>query len=159
MSIKTAALSLCAAVVLAAPLAARAAPPPDLAGRWVFSAARSRNVGMMADVAVTTTVVQSRARIVVDDTSVFQGRSYVEHTVYDLGGGASQNTSPMTGASTGRSHWEAGALVTDWERPGAVAGVVNHRIETRRLAPDGRSMVVESRTADKEPMVMVFERP
>ena len=136
-----------ALVLLAAPLCAQAAPP-DLAGRWVFSAAKSRNVGMMAQVAVTTEVTQSASRVVVDDTSRFGGRTYLEHTVYDLTGGASTNASPMTGSKhRPQPGWEGATLTTDWERPEKpVAGSGLRRTESRRLSPDGRSMVVESRS-------------
>jgi hypothetical protein len=147
-----------ALALLAAPLCAHAGAP-DFAGRWVFSAAKSRNVGMMAQVAVSTQVTQSTGRVVVDDTSQFGGRTYLEHTVYDLAGGVSTNASPMTGASTGHSHWDGAALTSDWERPGAVPGSTLRRTETRRLSADGRSMVVESRSDGKAPMIMVFERP
>jgi hypothetical protein len=137
---------------------ARAADHPDFSGTWTFAPARSRDVGMMADAAITSVVRQSKDRLVVDDASVFGGKTYAEHTVYDLTGAPSSNTSPTMGPSVGRSRWDGARLITDWERQGALAGSVQHRLEARSLSADGRVMTLESERPGKPPMVMVFER-
>jgi hypothetical protein len=57
----------------------------------------------------------------VDDTSVFNGQTDTQHTVYDLTGKPVTNTSMMAGQATTRSHWAAKRLITEWESPGAIA--------------------------------------
>lgn len=49
-------------------------------------------------------------------------------------------------------------MITDWESPGAIAGTVVKRIETRYLSPDGKTMYVESARPGKDPMIIVFTK-
>jgi hypothetical protein len=135
-----------------------ASAPANFSGNWAFDPAQSRNVGMMAQGKVHTTVVQTKFQIMVDDHSEFNGQKDTQHTVYDLTGKPTNNTSMMAGQATTRSHWVGARLITDWESPGAVAGTMVKRTETRYLSPDGRTMYVESARSGTDPMVIVFTR-
>lgn len=144
--------------LLAAGVVYAASAPANLSGKWTFDPAHSKNVGMMAQGKIQTTVKQSKLELVVDDYSVFNGQSDTQHTVYDLTGKPVTNTSMMAGQATTKSHWEGTRLVTDWESAGAIAGTVVKRIETRYLSPDGKTMYVESARNGKDPMIIVFTK-
>ncbi len=135
-----------------------ASAPANFSGNWDFDPAQSKNVGMMAQGKIHTTVVQTTFKIVVDDTSEFNGQKDTQHTVYDLTGKPATNTSMMAGQAITRSHWEESRLITDWESPGAIAGTMVKRTETRYLSPDGKTMYVESARPGKEPIIIVFTR-
>ena len=49
-------------------------------------------------------------------------------------------------------------MIADWESPGAIAGTMVKRTETRYLSPDGKTMYLESALSGKDPMVIVFTR-
>jgi hypothetical protein len=145
-------------VFLGAFVVQAASAPANFSGNWTFSPAQSKNIGMMGQAKVQTTVTQSKARLVVDDDSVFNGQADNQHTTYDLTGKLVTNTSMMAGQATTRSHWEGTRLITEWESAGAIAGTTTTRIETRYLSPDGMTMYVESMRPGKDPMVMVFTK-
>jgi hypothetical protein len=130
----------------------------NFSGNWTFDPAQSKNVGMMAGAKIQTTVTQSKARVVVDDNSVFNGQTDTQHTVYDLIGKPVTNTLTMAGQATARSHWDGARLITDWESPGAIAGTMVKRIETRYLSADGKTMYLQSVRPGKDPMIMVFTK-
>lgn len=144
--------------LLLASAAYAAAAPANFAGEWIFDATQSKNVGMMAQGKIHTTVVQTKSRVIVDDESDFNGQKDTQHTIYDLTGKPITNTSMMAGQATCRSHWEGGRLITEWESAGAIAGTMVKRTETRYLSPDGRTMYVESSRSGKDPMVIVFTK-
>jgi hypothetical protein len=98
-------------------LAFAASAQANFSGSWTFDAAQSKNVGMMAQGKIHTTVSQTKLKIVVDDNSEFNGQKDTQHTVYDLTGKPITNTSMMAGQATTRSHWEGARLITDWESP------------------------------------------
>jgi hypothetical protein len=139
-------------------MACAASAPANFSGNWTFDAAQSKNVGMMAQGKIHTTVSQTKLKIVVDDNSEFNSRKDTQHTVYDLTGKPINNTSMMTGQATTRSHWEGARLITGWESPGAIAGTMVKRTETRYLSPDGKTMYVESARSGKDPMIIVFTK-
>ena len=146
------------AFLLLAGLAHAVSAPANFSGNWAFEPSLSKNVGMMAQGKINTTVVQTNLKIVVDDNSEFNGQKDTQRTVYDLTGKPVPNTSMMAGQATTRSHWEGARLITDWESPGAIAGTTVKRTETRYLSPDGNTMFVESARSGKDPMVIVFTR-
>jgi hypothetical protein len=135
-----------------------ASAPADFSGNWALDPAQSKNVGMMAQGKIHTTVVQTKFAIVVDDNSEFNGQIDTQHTLYDLTGKPITNTSMMAGQATSRIHWEGDRLITDWESPGAIAGTMVKRTEKRYLSPDGKTMYVESARSGKDSMVIVFTR-
>jgi hypothetical protein len=151
-------LILAVVVVLNAFAAHAAMTPVDFAGKWTFDPAQSKNVGMMAEGTIVTVITQSKAELVMDDNSVFNGQKDTQHTIYDLTGKPVPNMSMMAGKATTRSHWEAAHLVTEWESAGAIAGTLTKRVETRYLSPDGKTMYVESVRPGHEPLVMVFTK-
>ncbi|WP_353072142.1 hypothetical protein [Tunturiibacter gelidiferens] len=151
-TIVTMLLFLSALVVLAA------SAPANFAGNWTFDSVQSKNIGMMGQAKIQTTVTQSKTRLAVDDNSVFSGQADTQHTVYDLNGKPVTNTSMMTGEATTRSHWDGPRLITEWESAGAIAGTTITRIETRYLSADGKTMYVESARPRKDPMIMAFTK-
>jgi hypothetical protein len=130
----------------------------NFAGKWVFDSAHSKNVAMMAQATIRTTIRQSKLQVVVDDASTFNGQSDIQHTVYDLSSKPVQNKSAMAGSAASRSRWEGSRLITGWESAGAIAGTTVKRTETRFLSPDGETMYVESGKAGKDSMVIVFKK-
>jgi hypothetical protein len=139
-------------------MAYAASAPANFSGNWAFDPAKSKNVGMMAQGRIHTTVVQTKFKIVVDDNSEFNGQKDTQHAVYDLTGKPINNTSMMTGQAATRSHWEGARSITNWESPGAIAGRIVKRTETRYLSPDGKTMYVDLARSGKEPMVIVYTR-
>jgi hypothetical protein len=145
-------------VLLATTLATAASAPTSFAGSWKFDLSQSKNVGMMAQGNIDTTIIQTKFQIVVDDNSLFNGQTDNQHTVYDLSGKPVSNISMMAGAATTRSHWDGRRLITEWQSAGAIAGTMSKRIEARYLAPDGKTMYVESARPGQDPMVIVFTK-
>jgi hypothetical protein len=147
-----------ALLFLVVAFAAAAANPPDFSGTWVFNAAKSKNVGMMASAEYTSTITQSPKLLTVSDVTVFSGNKQAHEARYDLSGATVPNDSPMGEKSQTSSHWSRNKLVTSWESEGAVAGTKVVRTETRYLSDDGKMLYLESARAGKEPMVIVFDR-
>ena len=132
-----------------------AADHPDFSGTWEFSSAKSKNVGMMADMKLTAVVKQTPNELVI--TNLHDGRQSSE-TRFNLMGEADKNVGPMGDKAETTSKWEGSKLVTTWTSPGAVAGTQTVRIETRSLSADGRLLTIESVRGKNPPMVMVYER-
>lgn len=135
-----------------------AAAHPDFSGAWALDAAKSQNIGMMAQTNMRATVAQSDRGLDVTTHTTMQGRDDDSRTHYDLTGAAVTNASPMGGPSQTVSKWDGDRLVTTWTSENAVAGgpkIV--RTETRALSADGRTMTVESVRGGSS-IVMVFDR-
>jgi hypothetical protein len=140
-------------------ISAFAAKPSDFSGSWQFSPEKSKNIGMMAQMKMIETIVQSDSSLDVTVHTTFQGRDEDSKTHLDLTGKPATNESPMGGPSETVSRWDGGNLVTTWTSESAVAGgpkVV--RIETRSLSADGKTMLVESVRGSNPAIVMVFEK-
>jgi len=135
-----------------------AAPRADFSGVWEFNAARSQNVGMMAQMKMTLTIQQTEASFDISSHANMQGQEYDTKIHYDLTGKPVTNEAPMSGSSETVSKWDGGKLVTTWSSAGAVAGSKVVRTETRSLSADGKTMTVESVRGTSAPLVMVFEK-
>jgi hypothetical protein len=135
-----------------------AADTPALTGTWIFKAEKSKGVGMMSAVAITTDITQTGSLLKVHETTVSQGREQKHDNIYDTAGAPKTNESPMGDSSSTVSHWENNKLITTWTATGAVAGTSVVRTETRSVSPDGKTMTVEWSRDGKTSMVMVFER-
>ncbi len=132
---------------------------PDFAGSWEFNPGQSKNVGMMAQAKMTTTIQQTNSALNETAQSTFQGSTQEMKTHYDLTGQPAKNDSPMAGPSETVTKWDGSKLVTTWTSQNAVAGgskVV--RTETRSLSPDGSTMTIESVRGSNPPVVMVFDK-
>ena len=74
---------------------AQAQTPPSFAGTWVFNPARSQNVGMMASMDDTSTIVQTPAQLTITDHARMQGEESTRETRIDLTGKPAMNTGPI----------------------------------------------------------------
>lgn len=147
-----------AAIVLVVLSAAAPATHPDFNGTWIFNPAKSKNIGMMANADLTSTITQTNKLLTVQDTTIFNGQKQTHETRYDLEGATVPNESPMGDKGTTTSQWSGNKLVTKWETDGAIAGTKVVRTETRHLSDDGKTLFLESTRGSKDPMVIVFDR-
>ena len=147
------------ALICLVALVAFAAKQPDFASSWEFNTAKSKNIGMMAQMKMIQTIEQSDLSLDVRTHTTFQGRDEDSKTHYDLTGKPATNESPMGGPSETVSKWDGGKLVTTWTSESAVAaGPKVVRIETRSLSADGKTMTVESVRGSNPAILMVFEK-
>ncbi|HEV8038022.1 MAG TPA: hypothetical protein VGP62_04095 [Bryobacteraceae bacterium] len=130
----------------------------DFSGPWEFNPAKSRNIGMMAQMKLVSTVKQTKRELIITDVSTFNGREQTSETRFDLNGKPVPNKNPMEAAAETVTKWDGNKLVTTWTSPGSIAGTNSVRTETRSLSADGRTMTVESSRGKGPAMVMVYER-
>jgi hypothetical protein len=131
---------------------------PNFAGKWVLNTARSKNLGMMAALEDTLSILQTPTELVIKDDSSFQGQQNSRELHYNLTGKANTNEGPMGDRNETVATWMDGKLVTTWTRDGAVAGTKSVMTETRSLSSDGKTMTVESARGANPPLVMVFDK-
>jgi len=143
---------------LATAFASAVASATDFSGTWVLNTSKGENLGMVAAIQETLTIVQSAEQLSVKHASTFQGRTTERQVNYDLTGKGVQNEAAMGEVSETVSRWEGDALITTWTSEGAVAGTQVVKTETRSLSEDGRVMSVATARADRPPMVLVYER-
>ena len=153
MKVATGVLLICSATI-----AAFAANKPDFSGTWIFSPEKSKNIGMMSQMKMSQTIVQSEKALDVTSDTTFQGNDQQMKTHYDLTGKPAANDSPMAGPSETVSKWDEDKIVTTWTSKGAVEGTKTVRTETRSLSADGKSMTVESVRGSNPPVVMIFDK-
>lgn len=153
MKIRVVMLLICAAAILAF-----AGQGPDFSGTWIFSPPKSRDIGMMSQMTMTQSIVQSASALDVTATTAYQNKDDRITTHYDLTGKPAINDSPMAGPSETVSHWNGSSVVTTWTSDGAVKGTKIVRAETRSLSPDGKTMTLESGRGSNPPVVMVFDK-
>jgi hypothetical protein len=144
--------------LLAVHLNAFADSPPNFTGTWIFSAADSQNVGMMAALKYTATVTQTGKLLTVRDDSIYNGATQTRQNTFDLTGMPTTNDSPMGEKAQTVSHWDGAKLVTTWTTIGAVEGTSVTRTEIRSISLDGKTLTVESSRGAKPPMVLVFHQ-
>lgn len=140
-------------------LTALAAKHPDFSGSWQLNPDKSKNIGMMSQMAMTQTIELTDKSLDVTTRTNFQGRDEDSKTHFDLTGKPVTNESPMAGPSQTVSKWDDAKLVTTWTSESAVAGGAKVvRTETLSLSPDGKTMTLESVRGSHSPIVMVFDR-
>jgi hypothetical protein len=138
---------------------AMAGTPTDFSGLWEFNPAKSQNVGMMAQMKMTTTIKQSASALDAETHASMQGGMDNVSTIHlDLNGKTVSNDMPMSGSSDTVTKWDGKKLVTTWTSQGAVAGSTTVRTETRALSADGKILTVESVRGTNPPLVMVYEK-
>jgi hypothetical protein len=130
----------------------------DFSGPWEFNPAKSRNIGMMAQMKLVSTVKQTKRELIITDVSTFNGREQTSETRFDLNGKPVPNKNPMEATAETVTKWDGNKLVTTWTSAGSIAGTNSVRTETRSLSADGRTMTVESSRGKGPAMVMVYER-
>ena len=149
-------LLLLSSVLLAS--SALAAPPADFSGTWTLNPSKSSNLGMMSSMQYESTITQSADTLTVRDKSTMMGKTQNQETRYALNGSEVPNTSYMGDPARTVTHWDGRKLVTVWTSEGAVAGTTKQRTETRSLSDDGGTMLVESMSTGRSPIVFAFER-
>jgi predicted hotdog family 3-hydroxylacyl-ACP dehydratase len=137
---------------------ARAQTNPNFSGTWVFNPARSQNIGMMASMEDTVTIVQTASQVTITERARMQGQDSTRETHFDLTGKAVTNAGPMGEQNDTVAKWVERRLVVTWTADGAVAGSKVVRTETRSLSADGKAMTVESVRGSNAPVVMMFDR-
>jgi hypothetical protein len=68
-----------------------AADNPAIAGTWIFKADKSKGVGMMGAVAITTDITRSGSLLKIHETTLSQGREQKHDNTYDTAGAAKTN--------------------------------------------------------------------
>ena len=134
------------------------APKVDFSGTWVFNAEKSKNVGPMSSMQLTSIVEQSGSTLSIRDQSRMMGQESTRDTHYDLTGKPVSNENFMGEKAETTSRWAGEKLVTTWKTEGAIAGTTVIRTETRSLSVDGKTMILESVRGANPPVVMVFDR-
>ncbi len=147
-----------AALVCFLAVALLAQNAPNFSGSWKFNPGKSSNIGMMAQVEMTSRIQQSSSSLDITSHSRFQGEERDIKIHYDLTGKPAMNESPMGGPAETASKWAGGKLVTTWTSAGAVPGSKVVRTETRWLSPDGKVMTMESTRGNGPSMVQVFDK-
>jgi len=135
-----------------------AAAPTDFSGVWEFNPAKSKNLGMMSNLRLTSTIKQTDTMLIISEASVFNGQEQKNEVRYDLTGKAVSNERPMSGRNETVSKWAGDKLVTTWTGEGAIAGTKVVRTETISLSADGKTLTVESVRGSNPPLVMVYDR-
>ncbi|HLK21231.1 MAG TPA: hypothetical protein VKT81_19910 [Bryobacteraceae bacterium] len=130
----------------------------DFSGTWEFNPSKSQNIGMMAEMKLTSTVKQSKRELIITDVSTFNGRQQTNQTRLDLTGKPVPNQTPMEAKAETVTNWDGDRLVTTWTSPGSIAGTTSVRTETRSLSEDRKTMTVESSRRKGPAMVMVYDR-
>ena len=121
---------------------ALAQSPTDFGGTWVLNTKKGENLGMVAALQETLTVVQTAEQLTVDFTDVFQGKTSTRQVTYDLDGKPVENFAAMGDRSETVSRWVDSQLTTTWTSEGAIAGTEVVRTETRAVSGDGSTMTV-----------------
>jgi hypothetical protein len=132
--------------------------PTNFSGTWVFNPSRSQNVGMMASMEDTVTIVQTPAQLTIADRARMQGQDSTREVRFDLNGKPVTNAGPMGDQNETVAEWNDRKLIVTWTADGAVAGTNVVRTETRSLSADGKTMTVESVRGSNAPVVMVFDK-
>jgi hypothetical protein len=130
----------------------------NFSGVWIFNPAKSKNIGMMSGMQLTTTIAQSQSGLTVRDDSKFNGQESSRETRYDLTGKPMHNQTFMGENAETVTHWAGSSLVTAWKTEGAVAGTTVVRTETLSLSSDGKTLTLESVRGSNPAVVMVFDR-
>jgi len=139
-------------------VSAAAAGKVDFSGTWIFNPAKSKNIGMMSGMQLTTTIKQNQSGLTITDDSKFNGQESSRETRFDLTGKPVHNQTFMGENAETTSHWSGGSLVTAWKTEGAIAGTNVVRTETLSLSPDGKILTLESVRGSNPAVVMVFDR-
>jgi len=147
-----------AVLVLSVAVPTVAQDTADFTGTWVLNTKKGENLGMVAALQETLSITQTAEKITIDSTVTFQGKVTERQINYDLAGAPVVNFAAMGDRSETVSQWEDGGLVTTWTSEGAIAGTEVVRTETRKLAEDGKTMLVRMARGDTPAMVTVYEK-
>lgn len=131
---------------------------PDFSGTWIFNPARSQNIGMMASLEDTTTIVQTAQQLTITDRARMRDQDSTRELHFDLSGKPVMNAGPLGDQSETVAKWRGSKLVVTWTAEGAVAGTKVVRTESRSLSADGKTMTVESVRGTNAPVVMVYDK-
>ena len=146
------------ALIFTSSLVSLAQGSTDFTGAWRFEPAKGKNIGMMAQMQMTTVIEQSPEELTQKVDATMMGQNQKQELRFDLSGKPVVNETPMGEKSTTVTKWEGAKLVTTWTTPGAVAGSTKVSVETLYLSADGKTLYVETTCVNKPPVVMVYSR-
>ena len=132
--------------------------PADFSGTWVFNPEKSKNIGMMSNMKLTTVIEQSAGELLQKIDATMMGQQQQQQVRFDLDGKPVANETPMGEKSQTVTKWDGPKLISTWKTPGAVPGTTKVSVETRYLSPDKKTMYVESSRTGKPPVVMVYDK-
>ena len=147
-------LLTCAAFLSSLPLLAQA----DFSGKWELNVSKSKNIGMMSQMKLTSTITQTAEELVVGNATTFNGKESESEIRLDLTGKPVPNKNPMEAPAETITRWQGKTLVTTWTSPGSIAGTKSVRTEKRSLSPDNQVLTVESSRGASPPIVMVYDK-
>ena len=150
--------SLVITLVVCLTAVARAQAPTDFSGTWVLNPARSQNLGPMATMQDTATIVQTSRGLTITDRARMMGQDSTRELNFDLAGKPVRNTGPMGDSNETVAKWDGAKLIVTWTGEGAVAGTKVVRTETRFISADGKTMTVESVRGSNPAVVMVYDK-
>jgi hypothetical protein len=130
----------------------------NFAGKWELNPSSSKNIGMMAQMKLASTIQQTSEELIISNVSVFNGQEQTNELRFNLKAKPVSNKNPMEATAETVTKWDGNRLVTTWTSPGSVAGSQSVRTETRSLSADGRTMTVESVRGKAPAMLMVYDR-
>jgi hypothetical protein len=130
----------------------------DFSGTWIFNPAKSKNIGMMSGLQLTTTINQNGSTLTIRDASTFNGQESSRETHYDLTGKPMRNQTFMGENAETVTRWAGSNLVTTWKTEGAIAGSTVVRTETLSLSADGKTLTLESVRSSNPAVAMVFDK-
>jgi hypothetical protein len=142
------------ALLTSLPLLAQA----DFSGKWELNTTKSKNIGMMSQMKLISTITQTAEELVVSNATTFNGKESESEIRLDLTGKPVPNKNPMEAPAETITKWQGKALVTTWTSPGSIAGTKSVRTEKRILSPDNQVLTVESSRGTSPPIVMVYDR-
>jgi hypothetical protein len=131
---------------------------PDFSGTWVLNTARSKNIGMMANMQITLRIEQTTNTLKITELSKYNGREQNRELRYDLTGKNTLNDGPMGDSNQTVTKWSGQTLETIWTADGAVAGSKVVRTETRWLSDGAKTMSDQYVRGSNPPMILVFEK-
>jgi hypothetical protein len=130
----------------------------DFSGKWALNTSKSKNIGMMAQMKLVSTIEQTPDLLIISNASTFNGQEGVNEIRLDLTGKPVTNKNPMEAPAETVSQWQGSVLVTTWTSAGSIAGTKSVRTEKRSLSSDARVLTMESRRGTSPAMVMIYDK-
>jgi len=142
------------ALLTSLPLLAQA----DFTGKWELNTTKSKNIGMMSQMKLISTITQTAEELVISNATTFNGKESESEIRLELTGKPVPNKNPMEAPAETVTKWQGKTLVTTWTSPGSIAGTKSVRTEKRTLSPDNQVLTLESSRGASPPISMVYDK-